>query len=29
VIDEQGVIMHALAKVNPQTHTDEVLAMVS
>jgi peroxiredoxin Q/BCP len=29
VIDETGVITHALAKVNPQTHTDEVLAMVS
>ncbi len=29
VIDEKGVITHALPKVSPQTHTDEVLALVS
>ena len=29
VIDEKGVITHALPKVSPQTHTDEVLALVA
>lgn len=29
VIDENGKISHTLGKVNPQSHTDEVLALVS
>jgi len=29
VIDETGVIMHTLPKVNPSTHTEEVLDLVS
>jgi peroxiredoxin len=28
VIDEEGVIVHALAKVDPSTHTDEMLKFV-
>lgn len=29
VLDENGVITHALAKVDPKTHTDEMLGYVS
>jgi peroxiredoxin Q/BCP len=29
VIDESGIIRHVLPKVDPATHTDEVLALVS
>lgn len=29
IIDENGVITHTLPKVDPKSHTDDVLAMVS